>query len=259
VSAGTVITATATDPNGNTSEFAQCEMAPGCTVAGLAPRITGIEVFYNGRHGDAADPSKSFIAVGQASAAGNVSNYAGGITGIRVVFNQLVTFLGGTAAAFSFEATPENTASTTFTPFVPPTPPVFTTSFFGFTTTVDITFGDGEVQQRWLRTTVNALFVSGAGQMLNGELPPPLTFPSGDIAAGGDAEFIIGSLPCDVNADFVVNFPGDVVPVMTAGVPGTSLPIDNVLDVDKSGVIDSTDGTVTTVFVDPAYFLPALP
>ena len=140
-----------------------------------------------------------------------------------------------------------------------PTPPTYTTTILLSKTSVTITFADGEIKRRWLGTMVDPLAVNAAGRILDGELPTPLTLPSGDGNDGGTAVFIIGNIPGEVTSDATVTSADDVPAVMGAVDPTLAVPIDNVFDVDKSGLVLSTDVVLTIANVDPTYTLPPLP
>jgi len=209
-------------------------------LAADPPRIEALELFYNGKYADAADPAKAFLAVGQASSMsvvgtdlfGNVTNNTQGITGLRVKFDAIVSFSGGVSAAFSFEATPEQSSSKVFAAFGPPTAPVFSVDNGSGKTVVTIRFTDGEIKRRWLKTIVDASQVSASGLDLDGELTNPLTLPSGDGTAGGNAEFIIGNRLGDVDANYrcLLN---DAILIRT-NVSGLLVGISNRFDIDKS-------------------------
>jgi len=233
------------------------------------PQVESLEVFYNDSpgFGDDPDPLKEFLAVGQASQTsvdvddnlhGHVTNYLQGITGIRVTFDTVVTFSGGVAAAFAYEATPEQSSDKTFTPFIPPTAPVYAVDDGTGKTVVTITFTDGEIRNRWLKTMVDASQVlsSGSGLDLDGELTAPLTLPSGDGSAGGDAEFIIGNRFGDVDGNYrcLLN---DAILVRNH-VGGAFVPISNVFDLDKSGRALLNDAILARSQVS-GVALPSLP
>jgi len=235
------------------------------------PRIETLGVFYEGRSGNVADPAKEFLAVGQASQMslagddlhGNVTNYAQGITGIRVTFDQVVTFASDVSDAFSYEATPEQSSDKTFyeqgTPeFDPPTSPIYVVDDGTGRTVVTIIFMDGEIKNRWLKTIIDASqIVSALSDLdLDGELPSPLTLPSGDRTAGGNAEFIIGNKIGDVDANYYTLF-NDAIGIRSRA--GAALVgISNAYDIDKSGRVLLNDAILTRNAVSGTA-LPALP
>jgi len=230
------------------------------------PRIEALEVFYNGKYVDATDPCKAFLAVGEASQIsrvgddlhGNVTNYSQGITGIRVKFDMVVTFSGDVSDAFSYEATPEQSADKTFAAFTPPTLPICVVDDSTGKTVVTITFADGEIKNRWLKTIVDASQVTPAdyGSDLDGELASPLTLPSGDGAAGGNAEFIIGNRVGDVDCNYYTLFNDAIGIRYRAG--GASVGISNAYDIDKNGYILLNDAILTRNNVS-GIRLPELP
>jgi len=230
------------------------------------PHVESLELFYNGRFADAADPAKQFLAVGEASSMslvgddlhGNVTNYLDGITGIRVTFDTVVTFSVDAAAAFSYEATPEQSSDKTFTAFTPPTAPAYTVDNSTGKTVVTITFADGEIKNRWLKTIIDASqVVSPMGRNLDGELPNPLTLPSGDGGAGGNAEFIIGNRVGDVDGNYrcLLN---DAVLARNHVSGATVVGIANAYDIDKNGRVLLNDAILTRNAVTSTA-LPALP
>jgi len=237
----------------------------GFLIQGPPPHIEALELFYNGQFGDAADPAKMFLAVGEASSMslvgtdlfGNVTNYLHGVTGIRVTFDTVVTFSVDAAAAFSYETTPEQSTDKTFTPFAPPTAPVYTVDNGSGKTVVTITFADGEIKNRWLKTIVDASQVSANGMDLDGELPSPLTLPSGDGTAGGNAEFIIGHRFGDVDGNYrcLLN---DAVLVRNQVSGTVVVGISNAYEVDKNERVLLNDAILARNAVS-GIALPALP
>jgi len=228
------------------------------------PQILGLEVFYNGKFADATDATKSFLAVGQASSMsligddlhGNVTNYAQGITGLRITFTKVVAFSGGVAAAFSYEATPEQSSDKTFTAFTPPTAPAYLADDGSGKTIVTITFTNGEIKNRWLKTVIDAAQVTAGGFDLDGELPSPLTLPSGDGTAGGDAEFIIGNRVGDIDVNYrcLLN---DAIAIRSH-VSGALVGVSNAYDIDKNERILLNEAIMARNAVSGTA-LPALP
>jgi len=228
------------------------------------PHVAALELFYNGKFDNATDPAKTFLAVGQASQVrlvgddlhGHVTNYAGGITGIRLTFDTVVTFAGGVAAAFTFEATPEQSASKVFSSFTPPTTPGYEVDHRTGKTTVTITFTDGEIKNRWLKTIVNAAHVSVHDLNLDAKLADPLTLPSGDGTAGENAEFIIGHRLGEVDRDHRTSL-SDVA-IVRGKVGKAPVSISNAYDVDKNGTVLLNDAILARNAVSPVP-LPRLP
>jgi len=180
--------------------------------------LEGFELFYNDKYANAADPIKQFLSPGQASHMwvlhddlfGHVTNYVNGITGIRLKFAGLVTFSGAVADAFSFEATPEQSSDSTFSAFVPPTAPTFVQDDSSGQTVVEITFADGEIKNRWLKTL----------------------FDGGQIAEAESVAFIIGNRVGDVDGNYrcLLN---DAIAIRSK-VSGTLVGISNAFDIDKN-------------------------
>jgi len=229
------------------------------------PHVEALELFYEGRFGSVVDPAKEFLAVGQACQMwlladdlhGNVTNYLHGITGIRVTFDTVVTFSVDAAAAFSYEATPEQSGDKTFTAFTPPTAPSCTVDNGTGKTVITITFADGESKNRWLKAIIDASQVSANGMDLDGELPSPLTLPSGNGTAGGNAEFIIGHRFGDVDGNYrcLLN---DAVLVRNRVSGTVVVGISNAYDVDKNERVLLNDAILTRSAVSGTA-LPTLP
>jgi len=229
------------------------------------PHVESLDLFYNGKFADATDPCKEFLAVGQESQMwrdeednlhGNVTNCAQGITGIRVTFDTVVSFLGDVSAAFSYEATPEQDASKTFTPLTPPTVPGYAVDDSSGKTVVTITFADGEIKNRWLKTTLDASQVSANGFDLDGELTSPLTLPSGNGMAGGNAAFIIGDRIGDADCNYRCLF-NDAI-LIRHHADGLAAGISNAFDIDKNDQVLLNDAILTRSSAS-SIPLPALP
>ena len=123
---------------------------------------------------------------------------------------------------------------------------------------VTIRFADGEIKNRWLKTIIDASQVVSAesGRNLDGELPNPLTLPSGDGGAGGNAEFIIGNRVGDVDANYYTLF-NDAIDIRSRA--GAALVgISNTYDIDKSGRVLLNDAILARNAVSGTA-LPALP
>ena len=173
-----------------------------------------------------------------------------------MTFDTVVAFATDAAAAFSYEATPELSASKVFAPFTPPTAPAYAVDDTSGKTIVAITFANGEIVNRWLKTVIDASQVTANSLHLDGELPPPLTLPSGDGAPGGDAVFITGNRVGDVDGSYRT-LPNDTVIVRNA-VSGAAVDITNPCDIDKSGRVLPND-TVLTRNAVSGTALPTLP
>jgi hypothetical protein len=224
--------------------------AGSCVFTSIAPRIESLEVFYAGKFSDEADPSRSFLANGSTATMANITNYAFGITGIRVFFDSLVTFATVPADAFSFEWTIPP-AGTAFEPVVDVALNfTITAADVAGKTVVTIVINDDYVVTRWLKITVDATQVSTGGCDLDGELTGnPVSLPSGDGAVGGNAVFYVGNAPCDVdgdrralNSDYLA-IGGQIGPF--------PVPITDVFDVDKSGQVLNPDLIATGGFISP--------
>jgi len=210
--------------------------------AQLPTYLEGVELFYNGKFGNAPDLRKQFMSPGQASHMsithddlfGNVSNYVNGITGIRLKFAGLVTFSGAVADAFSFEATPEQSSDSTFSPLVPPTAPTFVQDDSSGKTEVTITFVNGEIKNRWLKTL----------------------FDGDQIAELEDAAFIIGNRVGDIDTNYrcLLN---DAISIRSQ-VSGALVGISNVFDIDKNERILLNEAIIARNAVS-GIALPTLP
>ncbi len=251
--------------------------------------VDAMELFYAGRFLDQADASKVFLAPGSTAMSGNVTNYAFGITGIRVFFDNLVDFATTADAAFTFYWSEPpvciggtnnglicNPAPTN--PSIDPCiqgggvcdPNIFspvtdagtaitvTPSDVGGVTVVDIVLASDHVRQRWLEVTIDATQVTASGVELDGELVGnPAASPSGDGTPGGDTVFYVGNMPGDVTGDRKARLQ-DVGVVRLQVNPALLVPIDSIYDVDKSGKVQLTDAGLTRLDVNPAFALPLI-
>jgi hypothetical protein len=199
-----------------------------------ATRIANIELFYSGRFGDAADLSYDFLAPGSTATTANMTTYTHGITGIRVIFDELVTFATTPAAAFTFEWT--TLTGTTFSPVTDAATAITVTATpQGGVTEVTIVLDDD-----------------------HGELSGnPVALPSGDSVPTGDAVFIIGNLSGDVDGDgrILVTDAGAIRQEVN---PFLLVPITNIFDVDKDGRVLVTDAGEARVDVNPFFVLPLI-
>jgi len=224
----------------------------------LAPvHVIALESFYNGRFSNAAHPGKSFVASGSAATMANVTNYTRGITGIRVRFDNIVTFATTPAAAFSFDWT--TGSGTTFSPVTDAATMITVTSnVVGSETVVTIAIADNHIRRRWLRVTVNANQVTVSGTPLDGEMVGnPATLPSGNGTPGGNAVFYVGNLTGDVDADRKTSLT-DVGLIRAQVNPFLNVPITNVNDVDKDGKVQLADVGAARADVNPFFTLPLL-
>jgi hypothetical protein len=224
----------------------------------LAPvHVAALELFYAGRYGNAANPSKRFLAAGSASNTSNIVTYTRGITGVRVRFDAIVTFTSTPAAAFAFEWT--TGTGTTFSPVANPATMISVSpSTAGGVTVVDIVLADNHVKQRWLKVTIFANQVTVGGVALDGELSGnPAAMPSGNGVPGGNAVFHIGNLTGDVDNDRKITLT-DVGLIRAQVNPFVSVPITHPYDVDKDGKVLLTDVGLARADVNPFFTLPLL-
>ena len=222
-----------------------------------APHIVDLEVFYAGKFSDEADSTPQFFAAGTTSTSGNYTNYVFGITGFRVFFNTTVDFTTTPAAAFAFEWTTGTGA--TFSPVSDVTTAISVTSaVVDSATVVTVVINDDHVRRRWLKITIDSTQVTDGGVALDAEMTGnPVVLPSGEGAPGGDAVFVIGNLPGDVNGDrkILLSDPGLIRPQVN---PFLFVPVTNIYDVDKDGKVLLTDVGETRTEVNPFFTLPTI-
>jgi hypothetical protein len=220
-------------------------------------QVANLEVFYAGRFGNNADPSKSFLAGGSTATGANITNYMRGITGIRVYFNAIVSFATTPAAAFNFEWTTD--MGTLFSPVTDPQLAITVTpAVVGNATVVTIVLNDEYARRRWLKVTINASQVTTGGVALDGEMAGnPVVLPSGNGGAGGNAVFFLGNMGGDVDGDRKTLLT-DIGLIRAAVNPFLSVPITNVYDVDRSGKVLLTDVGDAREDVNPFYRLPLI-
>jgi len=224
----------------------------------VAPvHVAGLEVFYAGRYLDAADTSKSFLAVGSMATNDNILNYVHGITGIRVIFDNIVTFATTPQDAFMFEWT--TGTGTTFSFVTDPASSITITDAVDVdVTVVTIDLADDYILGRWLKVTIDATQITVGGIELDGEMiGNPVALPSGDGTLGGDAVFYLGTIPGDVNGDRK-NSLTDVGIIRAEVNPFMSVPITNIYDVDKSGKVMLADAHEGRLAVNPFFTLPLI-
>lgn len=227
-------------------------------VCATAADCTGTPPTPNGTCGEPdPDPSRSFLATGSTATIDNISNYARGITGIRVSFDNIATFATTTDAAFSFEWT--EPTGTVFSPVTDAATAITVTpTVVGGVTVVDIVLANDHVRQRWLKVTIDATEVTAGGIELDGELSGnPVVLSSGDGTAGGNAVFYIGNTRGDVTGDRKTTLT-DVGQIRLLVNPALGVPIDSVFDVDKSGKVQLTDVGYARLGVNPAFQLPLI-
>jgi hypothetical protein len=251
VTASGTYSVTVTDANGcQGSDSIEVLMNP-------SPHIEGLEVFYAGHFSNEPDPSRWFLAAGSTATNANITNYVQGITGIRLFFDDIVSFAGNPMDAFGFEWT-EGTG-TEFAP-VPEVNMAFEVmaTVESERTVVVIVIANGYVEKRWLKVTIDAARVALGTCELDGELwGNPVSLPSGDGPAGGNAVFYLGSLPGEVTGDRKVRFE-DVGAVRLAVDIFTWVPITDIYDVDKDGKVLFDDVGDTAEAMDIFFTFPLI-
>ena len=225
-----------------------CDELGGICLAPL--QITSIEVFYAGRFLDAPDPSVAVLAVGSSATLANITNYTHGITGVRVTFNQLVSFATTPDAAFAFEWT--TSTGTTFSSVTASPGDITVTSIDGGGfSIVDIVLADDFVRTRWLKVTIDAAQVTTTGVALDGELiGNPVAMPSGEGTPGGNAVFFLGNMPGDVSNDLRTTLT-DVGQIRSRVNPFVLVPITDAFDVNKDGKVVLSDVGESRLEVNP--------
>jgi hypothetical protein len=234
------------------------------------------------------DPSYSFLSAGSAATTNNITNYTEGITGIRVLFDNIVDFATTADAAFLFEwsnapiciggdndgfncfndndctgtaPTPNGTCEVLFESVFDAVNMIVVTPFVENNRTVaEIIIANGHVMRRWLKVTAIATEITSGGVELDGELAGnPVIVPSGDGFAGGDAIFYIGHVPADVDANRKVELtdPG-LIRNCSCFNPFLEALITEPNDVDKDGRVVLTDVGKARVNVNPFFTLPLI-
>ncbi len=218
--------------------------------------VANLEVFYAGRFGNQPDTSRAFLASGSIATQTNITNYTRGITGIRVEFDNLVTFATTPAAAFLFDWT--TGTGSTFSPMTDVALNVSVTAVdVGGVTIVTILLADDHVRRRWLQVSIDATQVTTAGVQLDGELfGSPMVFPSGDGTPGGDAIFFLGNLG-DVDGDRRTRL-DDVGLIREQVNAFVAVPITSILDIDKDGRIRLDDVGAVRADVNAFFALPLI-
>lgn len=232
-----------------------------------------------------ADPSHHFLANGSMANVDNIINYTEGITGIRVIFDNIVNYATTPDAAFLFEwsklpecaggdrdgltcfvdgdctgtsPTPNGTCEIFFEPLLDVATNVTVTSVdVNGQTVVSITIANGYVNRRWMKVTLIAAEISSNGSLLDGELSGnPILFPSGDGTPDGDAVFYLGQIPADVdgNRKTELTDPG-LIRNCTCFNPFLQAPITETHDVDKDGKVVLTDVGKARANVNPFFTL----
>lgn len=204
-----------------------------------------------------ADPTVDFLATGGVASFMNMSNADAGITGVRIVFDQLVTFATTPEAAFLFDWT--TGTGTSFTPVTGvATDITVTATIENGVTVVSIVLTNNHLRRRWLRVEMDASQISTGGALLDGELSGnPAALPSGDGNPGGSAIFYVGSMTGDIDGDRKTSLT-DVGQIRSMANPFLPVPIDNVFDVDKDGKVLLTDVGKVRLDVNPFFALPLI-
>ena len=243
--------------------------------------ISGLETFYAGRFltcqggtnnnaacisdvdcpgglcREQADPSRHVLASGSAAAIDNVTNYVGGITGLRIFFDKIVTFATTPDAAVSLAWT--TGAGTSFSPVTDAAAAMTVTPTVEQGRTVlTIVLNDDHVRRRWLEVRIDAAQVFSGGVTLDGELTGnPVSLPSGDGIPGGDAIFYLGNAAGDVNGNRRTALL-DVALIRASLNPFLPVPVDHLLDVDKDGRLRLSDAGKARLDVNPFFTLPLI-
>ncbi|UCC30742.1 MAG: hypothetical protein JSU86_00395 [Phycisphaerales bacterium] len=287
----------------------------------LAPiHVANLEVFYAGRYGtcvggnrdgldcstdsncvgtdpipdgicafpEQPDPSRSFLAAGTTATINNITSYVLGITGIRVLFNDVVSFATTSDAAFSFEwserpecvggtnhgqsCNPENPNDqcilgggicdvNIFTPVTNAASAITVTpSVQGGATVVDITLADNHVRARWLKVTIDSTQVTASGVELDGEMSGnPVVLPSGDGTGGGNAVFYLGNMPGDADGNRKTELTDPyLIRNCTCFNPFLFVPITEPYDMDKDVKVRLSDVGAARADVNPFFKLPLI-
>ncbi len=276
--------------------------------------VANLEVFYAGRFGvcvggdfdglycssDAAcrngacdvsdplaDPRPKFLAAGSTGTLDNITNYVGGITGIRVLFDNIVGFATTPEAAFTFDwsmppecvgggrdgliCDPDNpndqcvlqggTCEVFFLPVADSATTIsITTAVQGGVTVVSIVLDDDHVRARWLKVTIDAMQVTASGVELDGELVGnPVVLPSGDGTPGGNALFYLGNAAGDAdgNRKTELNDPF-VIRNCSCFIPFFRVPITEPFDVDKDVWVRLGDPGAARAVVNPFVKVPLI-
>ena len=228
--AGQLITATATDSSGDTSEFS-------LPATAAAPAVATRATFYNNSIYDgnnpasnasddnAIAPGKQALLPGQTATYANITDYSRGINGITIDVANLAGITSG--ADFTFlagnSATPSSWAAVSATGgFVRPGAGV------NGSTRLDITFADGAIRNQWLQVTIKADAVTG--------LTTPDVFYFGDLSGFAGEPASGGQFT--VSASDVTSARNDPHGFTN---PAT---ISDVNDFNRDGRVDATDQLV---------------
>lgn len=218
----------------------------------------------------------------------NITNYVKGITGIKVFFNDVVSFATTPDAAFFFEwserpecvggdnhgqsCNPDNPNDpcilgggicdvNIFTPVTNAASTITVTpSVQGGATVVEITLADNHVRARWLKVTIDSTQVTASGVELDGEMSGnPVVLPSGDGTGGGNAVFYLGNMPGDVDGNRKTELTDPyLIRNCTCFNPFVFVPITEAYDVDKDVKVELSDVGPARADVNPFFRLPLI-
>jgi hypothetical protein len=225
--AGQLITATATDSTGDTSEFS-------LPATAAAPSVITRAAFYNNSVYDgnnpasnssddnAIAPDKHALLPGQTATYANILDYSRGVNGITIDIANLAGLTSG--ADFTFLAGNSATPST-WTAVGASGGSVRVGAGVNGSSRLDITFADGAVRNQWLQVTVKADAATG--------LTTPDVFYFGDLS-GFAGEPVSGGQFTVSTAD-VTSALSDPRGFLS---PAT---ITDVNDFNRDGRVDATD------------------
>ena len=210
-----------------------------------------------GRCTEESDPGHAFLGFGGTATVANTTNYSRGVTGVRVLFNQIVDFTTTPEASVTFEWTTGSgevfSAVTDVATMISVTPVVENGA-----TVLRIVLAENHVRRRWLKVTVQAAQVTSTGVELDGELAgSAVVFPSGDTVPGGNAVFYIGSASGDVDGDLKTSLV-DVAIIRLSVNPFVRVGITDDLDLDKDGRLLLNDVAEARLDVNPFFTLPRI-
>lgn len=248
----------------------------------LAPvQIVGLELFYTGRFfvcrggiddgtactldadcsdgrcTEQSDPGHAFLGTGSTATVQNTTNYARGVTGVRVLFNQIVDFATTPEASVGFEWT--TGSGDVFSPVADAATMISVTPLVeNGVTVLRIVLAENHVRRRWLKVTVDSTQVTSTGVELDGELSgSPMVFPSGDTVPGGNAVFYVGNASGDADGDLKTSLV-DVAIIRLSVNPFVSVGITDDLDIDKDGRLLLNDVAEARLDVNPFFTLPRI-
>jgi len=219
--------------------------------------VARLETFYPGQFNDQADVTCQFLGGGSTASTQNMNNSIHGITGLRVYFDDIVSFATSATDAFDFAWT--TGTGTSFAPVADPESAISVmSSVQNGVSVVTILLDDDYVKRRWLRVTLHADQVTTSFRALDGEMwGNPVALPSGDGWSGGDAVFYLGNISGDVDGDRKTTLT-DVGLIRAAVNPFQEVPITEVYDVDRDGKVLLNDVGMARLDVNPFFTLPLI-